>query len=88
MGSLQNIAEIVNTSAECNVAQLVSREDGTTIVPTLDWTNFATRLKKIQGIKKFHHFRVSSSSPGYVFVKERSDTVTSDFTLLVYFLPP
>ena len=83
IGSLQNIAEVVNTSAECNVAQLVSREDGTTIVPTLDWTDFfATKLKKIQGIKKLHHFRVSSSSPGHVFVKERSDTVERDINLL------
>ena len=40
VGSLQNIAKVVNTSAKCNVAQLVSREDVTTIVPTLDWTNF------------------------------------------------
>ena len=75
MGSLQNIAEVVNSSAECNIAQLVSREDGTTIVPTLDWTDFfATRMKKIPGIKKLHHFRFTSSSPGWVFVKVRSDT--------------
>ena len=83
VGSLQNIAKVVNSSAECNVAQLVSREDGTTIVPTMDWTDFfATKLKKIQGIKKFHHFRVTSSSPGHVFVKERSDTVERDIDLL------
>ena len=83
VGSLQNIAEIVNTSAECNVAQLVSREDGSTIVPTLDWTDFfATKMKKIQGIKKLHHFCVTSSSPGHVFVKERSDTAERDIDLL------
>jgi len=40
VGSLQNIAEVVNTSAECNIAQLASHEDGTTIIPTLDWTDF------------------------------------------------
>ena len=82
VGSLQNITEVVNTSAECNVAQLVSHQDGTTIVPTLDWTDFfATKLKKIQGIKKLHHFRFTSS-PGHVFVKERSDTVERDIDLL------
>ena len=82
VGSLQNIAEVVNTSAECNVAQLVSHQDGTTIVPTLDWTDFfATKLKKIQGIKKLHHFRFTSS-PGHVCVKERSDTVERDIDLL------
>ena len=83
VGSLQNIAEVVNTSAECNIAQLVFREDGTTIVPTLDWTDFfATRFKKIPGIKKLHHFRVTSSSPGHIFVRERSDTVEQDVNLL------
>ena len=83
VGSLQNIAEVVNTSAECNIAQLVSREDGTTIVPTLDWTDFfATQFKKIPGIKKLHHFHVTSSSPRHVFVRERSDTVEQDIDLL------
>ena len=84
VGSLQNIAEVVNTSAECNVAQLVSHEDGTTIIPTLDWTDFfATRFKKIPGIKKLHHFRITSSSSGHVFLRERSDTVEQDNDLLM-----
>ena len=81
VGSLQNITEVVNTSAECNVAQLVSHVDGTTIVPTLDWTDFFANKHKIQGIKKLHHFRFTSS-PGHVFVKERSDTVERDIDLL------
>ena len=72
VGSLQAIAEVVNKSAECNFAQLVSRDDGSTIVPTFDWTDFfAPRLKRITGIKKYHHFWVSSSSPGSVFMKSR-----------------
>lgn len=83
VGSLQAIAEVVNKSAECNFAQLVSREDGSTIVPTFDWTNFfIPRLKKIPGIKKYHHFRVSSSSRGCVFVRERNDTAEVKFELL------
>ena len=82
VGSLQNITEVVNTSAECNIAQLVSREDGTTIIPTLDWTNFFATRFKILGIKKLHHFRFTSSSPGHVFVRERSDTVEQDIDLL------
>ena len=77
VGSLLDVAEVVNKSAQCNFAQLVSREDGSTVVPTYDWTDFfATRFKKITGIKKFHHFRISSSSPGCVFVKERIDSPT------------
>ena len=62
---MQAIAEVVNTSAECNHAQLVSKEDGSTIVKTYDWTDFfAPRMKKITGIKKLHHFRVNFVSPG------------------------
>ena len=53
MGSLQAIAEIVNKSAECNYTQLVSREDGSTIITTFDWTDlFAPQMKRINGIKK------------------------------------
>ena len=75
VGSLCSIAEAVHTSAKCNFAQLVSREDGSTIVPTHDWTDFfAPWMKKITGIKKYHHFRFSSESPGSIFVKERSET--------------
>ena len=36
MGSLRGIADIVNRSADCNVAQLVSTEDGSTIVSSYD----------------------------------------------------
>ena len=83
VGSLQAIAEVVNKSAECNHTQLVSREDGSTIVNTYDWTDFfAPRMKRINGIKKYHHFRVSSSSPGTVFVKEQNDTPEVELMLL------
>ena len=83
IGSLRAITEVVNQSAECNFAQLVSREDGNTIVNTYDWTDsFASRMKKVTGIKKFHHFRVTSSSPGCVFVRERSDTEERSINLL------
>lgn len=61
----------------------MSREDGGTIVPTFNWTDFfATKMKKIPGIKKLHHFRFDSSSPGKVFVKERCDTPEMELELL------
>ena len=57
IGSLKGIAQAVNDSAKCNFAQLVCNEDGSTIVPTYDWTDFfAPQLKKIARIKKYHHF--------------------------------
>ena len=65
----------MNDSAECNFSQLVSDENGSTIVPTYNWTTFfAPHLKKVVGIKKYHHFRCDSSQPGVVFVKEHADT--------------
>ena len=75
MGSLQAIAEVVNTSAECNHAQLVSQEDGSTIVCIFDRADFfAPRMKKITGIKKMHHFRIDSALAGCVFTKEQCDS--------------
>ena len=57
-------------------------EDGT-IVPVYNWTDFfATKLKKLIGIKKFHHFHFDSISPGIVPVKEHSDTSESKINLL------
>ena len=83
VGSLAAIADVVNKSAECNFVQLVSMQNGTTVVPTHDWTDlFATRMKKIDGIKKLHHFRISSSLPGKVFVKKHSDSAEVAFDML------
>ena len=64
VSSMEGITEVVMNSAQCNEAQLVSREDGSIIVPSYDWTGFlAPHMNKIVGIKNFHHFRMSSSSP-------------------------
>ena len=83
VGSLKGVAEVANKSAECNFAQLVSSEDGTTIVPTYDWTSFfVPHLRKLPGIKKIHHFRMSSSQPGFIFIKEHSDTAEVKFSML------
>ena len=69
VGSLRSIAEVVQKSAKCNEAQLVSDEHGGVIVPTLDWiTFFAPKFRKMIGIKKGHHFRFSSSHKGEVLL--------------------
>ena len=82
VGTLQSIAEVVNNSAECNTAQVVSHENGRIIVPSYNWTDFfATRMKKIIGIKRFHHFRMAASSPGVVFVKQWSDSSEEELML-------
>ncbi len=83
IGSHTDIASVVDNSAIHNVSQLVSREDGTTVVPVFDWTSFfAGRMKKLTGIKKFHHFFFDSAKPGEVVVKVRSDSVETRHELL------
>lgn len=75
VGSLSHVAKCVVDSADCNEAQLVSSEDGSSIVPIYNWTDyFAPHLKKVSGIKKAHHFRFTSSEPGAVYIKEHADT--------------
>ena len=83
VGSLQGIAQVVNDSAQCNFAQLVTTEDGSNMVPMFDWTDFfANHTKKIPGIKKYHHFRFDSSHPGKVFVRIHSDCLEEELDLL------
>ena len=48
-----------------------------------DWSTFLhSRFRKIPGIKKGHHFRILSSEPGVVYVKERSDGAETKHELL------
>ena len=57
-----DIAEVVDISAACNVAEIV----GPTI-PTNNWTRFfAGKTVKIQGIKGYHQFHFVSSARGKV----------------------
>ena len=80
---LADVAAVVNRSAICNTAQLVCTEDGSELVTTYDWTSFfASHMHKIQGIKKYHHFRFASASPGIVFAKNYADTDEIPFSLL------
>ena len=83
VGSIAEIEEVVNQSAVCNVAQVVCHEDRSMIVPMYNWsTLLASHFKKIVGIKKFHHFRMLSSTPGILYVKEHTDTEEVSLTLL------
>ena len=53
MGCLKDIVQVANDSAYCNFAQLVTATDGTTVVPTLDGTDFfSSHMRKVVGIKK------------------------------------
>ena len=73
VGGLTDLITVVNESASVNVAQPTGREDGSPIVTTYNWQEyFSTFCTKVKGIKKLHHLRFSSSSPGFIFVKEKA----------------
>ena len=45
--TLQDIVDVVNNSAECNVAQVVGWENGEVLVSTYDWsTHLIEKMKK------------------------------------------
>ena len=79
---MADVAEVVNQSAKCNIAQLVCNED-TETVPTYGWATFLSpHFQKIVGIKQYHHFRFSAASPGIVYVKKHADTEEKAISLL------
>lgn len=54
VGSLKAIAQVVNDSAQCNSAQLVSAEDGTIVVPSFNWTSFlVTHFRRFLAVSPF-----------------------------------
>ena len=82
VSSMAEIADVVEKSAVCNQAQFVHTED-TEVVPTYDWASFLLpHCRKVPNIKRYHHFRFPSSSPGIVFAKEHADTPEVEIPLL------
>ena len=83
VGCLDDLVQVINTSATVNVAQLVGSQEGETIVPLYDWTAmFAGHLRKVKNIKRYQHFRFASSSPGAVTVQLASDTEEESIVVL------
>ena len=81
---LSDLVQVVNTSAEANIAQLVGTQSGEVVVQTYNWTAmFAGHLKKLKNIKKYQHFTISASSPGSVSFKLESDSVGESISLLI-----
>ena len=84
VGCLADLEQVVNTSAEANVAQLVGTQSGEVVVQTYNWTSmFAGRLKKLNHIKKYRHFKISASTPGSVCIKIESDLEEEQISLLI-----
>ena len=82
---LDDIAQVVQSSAVVNEVQLVATQDGDVIVPTYDWAghfNDHYHQSALKGIKKFHHFCFDQSHPGDVFVQTFSGEPETKLTLL------
>jgi len=73
VGGLTDLVGVVNGSASVNIAQPTGLEDGSVVVTTYDWQEyFKAFCTKVKGIKKLHHLRFDSASPGYILVKEKA----------------
>ena len=71
VSSLDDLAHVVKESAACNIYQLVGSQNGSTIVPSQDWTGFlSSHFRRLDGIKQYHHFRFEQDHPGVVFLKK------------------
>ena len=77
MNCLDDIADIVRNSASVNHPQLVGHQDGTSIVPFYDRSNYLeeyTTKTALKGISQMQHFRFNAAFlPGYAIVKESSN---------------
>ena len=79
---LDDIVEVVQSSADVNHAQLVGTQSGETLVPMHDWAKYLEPyFRVLPNIKQYHHFHFSSSSPGTVVLKKYSDSPEVSYTL-------
>ena len=77
IGCLDDIIQVVESSAAVNHAQLVGTQDGKLVVPTYDWASFFDepfRQRALKGIKLMHHLTFTHSKPGYMIVKDSVDS--------------
>ena len=75
INSLQDIADIIETSSDVNFAQLVGTQNGDVIVPMYHWDTFlSSYFRKVPHLKSYHNFTFATSYPGLVTLKEFSDS--------------
>ena len=83
VSSLDDLAQVVEQSAECNTCQLVGTQDGNVVVPSRDWTGFLTsHFRRLDGIKQYHHFHFERDHPGVVFIKKTATAEVEERKLL------
>ena len=82
VNTLDDLVQVVQTSAAVNEAQLVGSQAGEPIVTMYGWLGLlGPRLKKIPLITKQHHFEIMSTSPQSVLVKEFNDSDEKEYFL-------
>jgi hypothetical protein len=58
VSSLNDVAEVVNTSADVNMAQLVGTQNGEPVVTVYNWVTFlGQHFRTVPHLKKFHNFK-------------------------------
>ena len=84
VSSLEDVVNVVDSSADVNVAQLVGTQSGETVVPMYRWDAFLSdHFRHVPHLKSYHHFKFSSASPGVVILQELSDSNSSSYPILV-----
>ena len=83
VSSLDDVVDVVNTSADVNVAQLVGTQSGEPVVPVYNWASYlGVHFRSIPHLKQYHHFIFSATHPGVVTLKEYSNSSEETFTML------
>ena len=84
VSSIAEIASVVDNSAHCNTSQIVCDEKGSVFVGSFDWSTYLAPhdFKRITNLKKYHHFRFSSESPGIAYLKLNADSNEDEVELL------
>ncbi|XP_066918891.1 uncharacterized protein [Clytia hemisphaerica] len=94
VSSLYDVAKVCD-STKCNISVLVGTHDQKIHVPTYDWTEhfIQKKFKPIENLLEYHHFRMSSDEPGFVYCSKTFDDlptkicIVEDFRKVSHDLP-
>lgn len=79
---LDDMVNVVESSADVNFAQLVGTQLGETLVPMYNWSHFfEPYFRVLPAIKSYHHFHFNSSSLGTAIVKQFCDSPAISYKL-------
>ena len=86
VSSISKLAEVVLTSTtkSINIPQLISEtRSENSLVPIRTWKVFlGACFRKIPNLTKYHHFRLSSSEPGKVVIREFPSSAEFSVTII------